>query len=153
MDQTLIYFLIGCIVWAALLYYVFLVRKAADLGAGGKSAFVVVSGLLIPLLALALWNQNESHARLQEHGFAVYHGFENAVGVAAGAGSEPTWLYALSTPSDAVLEFYRRPENHSEWQLVSETPDSLAFERGVQKMTLRVSDENAAFLLFTPEKD
>lgn len=148
MDQALIYFLIGCLTWAALLYYLFVIRKAPDLGAGGKSALVVLTALLIPLIGFALWNQNESHARLEKLGFPVYSGFESAVGVATGAGPEPTWLYALRTSPSAVLNFYRRPENHSGWALVSETSSSLEFKRETRKMRLEVSNGNAAFLLF-----
>lgn len=151
MDKTLIYFLGVCIVWAALLYYIFVIREAWDLGAGGKSAIVVLTALLIPLLGLALWNQNESYTRLEELGFAVYQGFENNVGVASGSDPEPTWLYSLSTAPDAALDFYRRPENHSGWELTSETSESLVFERGVWKMRLQVSGGNAAFLLIGPE--
>ncbi len=152
MDETLIYFLIGCIAWAALLYYIFVVRKAADLGAGGISALVVVSAVLIPVLGLALWSQSQSFSRLEDLGFEIHEGLDSSVGVATGTGAEPTWLYSLSTSGSAVLDFYRRPVNHKGWTLTSDTSESLVFERGESKMRLQIRNGNAAFLLFDSEQ-
>lgn len=153
MDHTLIYFLLGCVAWAALLFYIFVIRGAADLGAGGKSAIVILGALLIPVLGISLWHQNEAPERLKELGFAFHEGLGSSVGVAAGTGPEPMWVYSLNSPPNSVIDFYRRPENHSGWRLTAESPNSLVFERQTLKMTLQVSDEIAAFLLFSSDKD
>lgn len=149
MDQTLIYCLIGCVVWAALLYYVFVVRQATDLGAGGRSALVIVLALLIPIIGLALWNQSQSYDRLEQAGFALFPGLGNSVGVAAGNTSNTTWLYSLKAPENNVREFYRQAENHPGWKLTSESADSLVFTNGESTMHLQLGNGNAAFILFS----
>lgn len=151
MDETLIYFLVGCLLWATLLFYIFGVRRAADLGAGGISGLVIVAALIIPVLGLALWSQSQSFSRLEELGFEIYEGLDSSVGVASGTGAEPAWVYSLSTPGSDVLDFYRRPENHRGWKLTADTPMSLVFEQGVSKMSLKISNGTAAFLMFRSE--
>ncbi len=106
MDPTLIGLLIGCIVWAALLCYFFIYQGAKDLGEGSKSALVIVTLLLVPVIGFVLWGQKQSLQRLEELGFEAYQGLGHSVGVATGAGDSPTWLYSLSSSEDAFLGFY-----------------------------------------------
>ena len=147
MDPTLVYFLVGCIVWAAVLFYVFFLRRAPEIGSGGKAGFVVVSFLLLPVLGIAVWHQHESYARLEEHGFSVHSGLESAIGIAVGSGSNPTWLYSLNRPVEEVLAFYRRPDNHRGWRLKLDAPERLVFKRGAATMRLEVSQDTVAFSL------
>ncbi len=147
MDPKLLYFLIACIAWAALLFYVFQVRQASDLGAGGKAGFVVITALLLPVLGLALWHQGASSSRLEELGFSAYDGLESSVGIATGTGQEPTWLYTLSSSEQALLDFYRQPEHREGWRLTAETQHSLIFERQALKMMVNASEGQAVFQL------
>lgn len=118
-----------------------------SIGAGGRSALVIVLGLLILALGLALWSQNRSYSRLEHLGFAVFDGLGNSVGVATGGGPDPTWLYSLSVPETEVLDFYRRPENYQDWELTSDSSNALLFERGNLKMRLQIGRGNVAFIL------
>ena len=148
MNPTVIIFLIVCIAWTALIYYIFFIRRASDLGAGGKSAFVIVVGIIIPILCMSLWSQAQSYNRLEELGFTVYEGLGNSVGMATGVGKSPTWLYSLKTSQERVLEFYRQPRNHKDWKLTSESTNSLEFMRGKLNMLIQANDNNVVFLLF-----
>ena len=153
MDPTLITLLIGCILWAVLLCYFFIYRRAKDLGAGGKSALIIITFILVPVIGFVLWGQKQSFQRLEELGFEAYQGLGHSFGVATGAGDSSTWLYSLSSSEDALLDFYRNPAKHKGWKLIAEESGGLTFERGNSKMLIRVSDGNVAFLLFDSQKE
>ena len=131
-----------------MLFYVFIVRRADDLGAHGKSAFIVVSVMLIPVLGFTLWNQAQSKGRLEDLDFGLYQGLGASIGASVDMANDPTLLYSLSGSEEAVLEFCKQPENHKGWRLASETPRGLVFRGGASQMRLHVSNGKVAFLLF-----
>ena len=147
MDTTLIYYLIACLISAALLYYVYVVRGASDLGAGGRAALVVIAALLIPVLIVVLWQQHKSFHRLEDLGFAIHGELRHNVGVAAGIGPEPTWLYATDAPARDIVNFYRSPAHHRGWTLVEATDHRLSFRQDGMRMDLFVNDAHVAFTL------
>lgn len=147
MDPALLWLLFGCAVWAAGLMYFFVVRRADDAGAGGRSAAVVLAGLLVPLITLVLWHQSQSTGRLEDLGVVLHPALGPSVGVATGAGDPATWLYESHEAPERVLEFYRQPSNHPGWRLESEANGMLLFHRGDQQLTLQVSAGKAAFML------
>jgi len=148
MELSLIIFLIICAAWAALLYYIFIIKKAPDLGAGGRSGIVVFTFVLIPFLAIVLWSQSGSDDRLAELGITPYPGFVSSVGVATGTGTNPTWIYEVTEEEGTLLDFYKNPDNHQGWTIVSGSGMGIALERGAKKLTIQVNGDKVFFTLY-----
>lgn len=146
MNPTLAMLLIGCLLYAAVLFYVFVVRRERDLGGLGKSGLLVLAGLLVPVIGFVLWHQSQSTARLAGLGFKPYPGFKHSVGVATGMGEAPTWVYAVDDET-AVLEFYKKREHHTAWKLTSENSSMLVFVNGDDELTLSVGNGAAVLML------
>ncbi len=151
MNQTLIWFVIACLLWVALLYWIFIVRREPDLGAGGRSAIVIVGGLIIPVLIAALWIQSQSVSRLEKLGLTVFDGLGSTVGIAAGIGENPIWVFELDASEADALNFYRDPGNHQSWSLRSSTENSLTLTRGNAQLQIQATSGNATFLVSEPE--
>ena len=147
METSLIITLGFCLSFAALLYYVFVVRNAMDLGDRGKASLFTTLFVILPVLVLVLWNQSESKDRLSEIGFTPYSGLISSVGVVSGGGENPMWMFSSEDDENVILRFYKHSENHAGWSLVSETQRSLTFERGKERITIHVGQGNVVFSL------
>lgn len=147
MDLDLIALLGGCLLLAALLYYVIFVRREEPIGSWGKSGLVSLVFVLVPVLLIALWYQSGAENRLKEIGFTPYPGFISSSGVAAGQGKNPIWVFSVEGDLAAVLEFYRRPENHNGWTLVSENEGLLLFRHEKRLVSISANMKSVAFLL------
>ena len=147
MDPSLLTFLVACVVWFGLLYWVFIVRRASDLGAGGRAAIIVIGTVIVPALVLTLWLQNRSTSQLEALGLGVFHGLENSVGVATGTGEQPTWVYTLNATEADLLNFYRDPGNHVGWAVTASSDDRVELRRKSSILQIHASDGQAVFLL------
>lgn len=89
MDLSLIALLGGCLMTAALLYYVIFVRREQPISSWGKSGIVTLMFVLVPVLVIALWFQDGAVNRLEQMGFEPYPGFVSCSGIATGLGEKP----------------------------------------------------------------
>ena len=147
MDTSLLTLLGFCWALAAILYYLFVVRREVDLGGLGKSGLIILMFVITPVLVIALWNQSEAEVRLSRVGFNAHPGFVSSVGIATGAGSDPVWVFSVETDENLILNYYKKRENHGPWQLVSESENSLLFQKEAEIMTIHVSDKRVVFSL------
>lgn len=147
MSPALLALLVICLLWFGVLIYVFIIRREPDLGAGGKSALLTIAFLLIPIIGFTLWQQLGSKDRLEQIGFVRYSGLGSSVGVLVGTEEQATWLFTLNEPEITVLDFYKRTENHLGWNLISESSDTLVFEKSERQLTLHVGEGKAVFIV------
>lgn len=147
MDFSLLAILIFCVSYAALLYYIIFVRREARLGPWGRSGLVTLLFVITPVLVMVLWYQSGAESRLERMGFTPYPGFVSSSGIAAGQGKAPVWVFSIEGHEGAVLQFYKRDENHVGWSLVSESEMGLMFARGDERLSVYVGADNAVFTL------
>ncbi len=149
MDPALIT-LVGLLVaLAAVLYHVFVVRRADDAGGQGQAGLIVLIAVLVPIVGMVLWDQSGATARLAEIGFAPHPAFDSSVGVASGNGNQPVWVFSTSADPESILAFYRQPGNHHGWSLNAEATRMLVFDRGDDRATLTVGHEAVVFTVDT----
>jgi hypothetical protein len=85
-----------------------------------QSSFVVLTFFLIPFLIYVLYLQSTSIDALENHGIKKHPAIKNAVGIGNGRGENPSWVFALHSNEDNVLEFYKSPNISTGWELIEE---------------------------------
>lgn len=151
METSLLLTLGACLAFAALLYYFFFIRRETDLGARGKAGIFIIICVITPILLIILLDQSGAEDRLRETGFNPYPDFASSVGAATGTDKNPIWLFSTGGNADAVFRFYKEKKNHRGWSLVAEEPGELVFNKGRQRMSIRIDDGNVLFSLGTKE--
>ncbi len=136
MQSSVILLLIGCAVLAALWYYIGFVRPPEGLAWLAQAGFVFFTFFLIPLLAGVLWLQAGATARLAETGIAPHPTIKEAVGVTMGVGEDPTWVFEVEAPPEAIATFYRTADNRPGWDLISGDPSIMILKRGNETMVI-----------------
>jgi hypothetical protein len=147
MDSSLIALLGGCLLMAALLYYVIFVRREHLIISWGKSGLVSLVFVLVPVLLIALWFQSGAENRLERIGFKPYPGFVSSSGIATGLGEKPFWVFSVEGGAETVLEYYRQPENRNGWALVADTESLLLFEREGKSVAVSSLGDSVAFTM------
>lgn len=147
MDTALIALLAGCLVLAALLYYVNYVHPQEPTGHWGKSGLINLMLVLVPVLVIALWFQDGAEDRLAELGLTPYPGFVSSSGVATGAGESPVWVFSVEGDPEQVLAFYRRAENRAGWSLHSESGSLLLLEKEGRLLSVAASPGSVAIMV------
>ena len=92
--------------------------------------------------------QHTYEAVMQEAGFVPHASFDSVSGVAAGLGDEPYWVFDSAAGRDAILAFYRLPENHPGWTLTGDSAGRLVFERQGKRMLVNVDERHVFFTRF-----
>ena len=147
MDVALLTFLALILALAALLYYVFLVKRAPDLGARGVGWLITIVCILVPVILFAFWNQSASGDRLKEIGFNVHPALQPSFGIATGIGENPVWVFASDSDTDQIVQFYKSQQNYSGWQLVYEGKNMLVYESETQSLYIYISEDDVIFAL------
>ena len=147
MDPILTTLLLAVLALAGLLFYVFIVRREPDPGGRGMAGLITLLFVLVPVLLITLWLQSDSAQRLSDTGFVPHPALVSTVGVAAGVGENPVWVYSIAGDPRDIVQFYRDAGNHPGWQQVSDSENMLIFETDDRRMSLFVSDNSAIFAL------
>ena len=104
-----------------------------------KAGFFVLLFMLIPGVAYVLLQQRGAVDRLEKAGIAPLPGIRHAVGITAGQGVPPAWVFAAE-PEDEGLSYYDDPHTRSGWALVERGPAMVVLRRGEQRMIISLSD-------------
>ena len=139
MQTSLILLFIFSLVMAGISFAIGFLRPQRPGTWLSKAGFIIWLFLLAPFLTYVLYQQQGSVDRLEATGFTAYPGIEEAVGMANGAGEEPTWLFKVEGDPDSILEYYRSPETRTGWSLVAETPQLLSLVQGQKRMDIFAS--------------
>ena len=148
MDATLLVLLLASLAFAALLAYFIFVRREWDIGGRGRAGIFTILFVIAPVLVIAMVLQSGADTRLQEAGFVPHASFDSVSGVAAGLGDEPYWVFDSAAGRDAILAFYRLPENHPGWRLTGDSAGRLVFERQGKRMLVNVDERHVFFTRF-----
>jgi energy-coupling factor transporter transmembrane protein EcfT len=141
MQSSLIFLFIFSLVMAGISFFIGFMRPYRPGTYLSKAGFIIWLFLLAPFLTWVLYQQSGSVDRLEHTGFTAHPATVEAVGLANGAGENPTWLFKVDATPDEVLDFYNAPESHPGWALVAKTPKLLMFRKGEKKMDIFASDD------------
>ena len=97
-----------------------------------------MSFVIVPVLSIVLLLQGGAKGRLVEVGITPHPAIEETIGVAAGIGSTPLWVFRVNTTAESVAEFYRTEANREGWKLLSDSRDALILGRDHNRMSIGV---------------
>ena len=107
METSLILILSISLSFAALLYYVFIVKRQLDIGARGVAGMIVILVVITPILLMVIFNQSGAEQRLRKYGFNPHPDFTGSVGIATGSGKHPIWLFSTNAKTESIVQFYK----------------------------------------------
>ena len=139
MQTSLILLFLFTLVMAGISFLIGFMRPQRPGTWLSKAGFIIWLFLLAPFLTYVLYQQHGSVEKLEQTGFTAHPATVEAVGLANGAGENPTWLFKIDATPDEVLDFYNVPESHPGWALVAKTPKLLMFRKGEKKMDIFAS--------------
>ena len=148
METSLILILGISLSFAALLYYIFIVKRQMDIGSKGVAAMIVILVIITPIILMVLFYQSSAEQRLKKYGFNPHPDFTGSVGIATGSGENPIWLFSTNAKTESIVKFYKKADNHDGWLLMSENSNRLVFVKKDEKMSINLSNENVSFTLF-----
>ena len=148
MQTSLILILGISLSFAALLYYVFIVKRQLDIGSRGVAGMIVILVIITPIILMVIFNQSGAEQRLKKYGFNPHPDFTGSVGIATGSGENPIWLFSTNTKTEFIVKFYKQADNHDGWVLISENNSRLVFVKKGKKMSINISNKNVFFTLF-----
>lgn len=147
MEHFLLIILGVILLDVALLYYMFIVKRYQDLALQGRASIFIQLFVITPVILIVLLNQSGAEYRLNKAGFNPHPEFCGTVGVAAGMGENPTWLFSIDSDIASTIQFYRDRKNRKGWTLSSENKNMLVFIKDDKKMSILINSENVAFSL------
>ncbi len=117
MEPTLIYLAIACTALAGLFYYFGFIRRDKPVYWISQSSFIALVFLVIPVLVVVLWQQEGALERLSERGITPHPAIDGSVGVTAGQGAQPVWVFETLSDSRVDLSFYADESNRKGWAI------------------------------------
>ena len=151
MDTSLIITLAGLLLFAWALYYYLFIKRESDFFFLGKSGLFIIMFFIVPIIATMLYYQSGAKDRLQKSGFTPHSSFKSSVGVAAGTGDNPIWMFTTEFDKQAIVDFYKQKQNHQGWKLTDENKKWLIFSKKDKKMSINISNNTALFMI-APEE-
>ena len=151
MDTSLIITLSALLVFAWALYYYFFVKHGKDFFFLGKSGLFIIMLFIAPIIATTLYYQSGAKDKLQKTGFTPHSSFESSIGVAAGTGDNPIWMFSTELDKASIIDFYKQEQNHQSWTLTDEDEKWLTFTKKDKKMRINISNNTALFMLAPQE--
>ena len=106
---------------------------------------------IAPILATTLYYQSGAKDRLKENGFTPHSSFESSVGVAAGTGDNPIWMFSTEFDKASIVDFYKQEQNHEGWTLSGEDEKWLFFIKNDKKMRININNNVALFMIAPQE--
>jgi len=148
MDPTLIVLLIAVTAFAAALYYLYIEKGWHDWGQRAKASFIVLVGVLVPVLIMALWQQHHARDGLAVHGISIHPEIGSSVGIATGGiASGAHWVFEFDGTRADLLDYYREPSHRAGWDIAEDNSVFLILRREDQRLTISGRDGTAIFQL------
>ena len=151
MDTSLIITLISLLLFAWALYYYLFIKRESDFFFLGKSGLFIIMIFIAPIIATTLYYQSGAKDKLKKSGFTPHSSFESSIGVAAGTGDNPIWMFSTELDKASIIDFYKQEKNHKSWELEGEDEKWLIFTKNNQKMRINISNNTALFMIAPKE--
>lgn len=151
MDTSLIITLLALLLFAWALYYYLFIKRESDFFYLGKSGLFIIMIFIVPILASVLYYQAGAKDRLKSNGFTPHSSFSSSVGVAAGTGENPIWMFSTELDKELLITFYKEEQNHKGWELTSEDEKWLIFTKNDKDMRININNNTILFMI-APKK-
>ena len=151
MDTSLIITLIVLLLFAWSLYYYLFIKRESDFFYLGKIGLVIIMFVIVPILSTVLYYQDGAKDRLSATGFTPHSSFESSIGVAAGTGDNPIWMFSTELDKASIIDFYKQEQNHKSWELEGEDEKWLIFTKNNQKMRINITNDTV-LLMVSPKE-
>ena len=151
MDTLLIITLSALLLFALALYYYFFIKRESDFLFLGKSGLFIIMFFIAPIIVTTLYYQSGAKDRLQKSGFTPHSSFESSIGVAAGTGENPIWMFTTKFDKASIIDFYKQEINHQDWKLTGEDEEWLFFIKNDKKMRININNDVALFMIAPQE--
>jgi hypothetical protein len=138
-DPTLITLLTLFVAGALITFHLGFRHPASSYEWRIKAGFVVLTFMLIPVVTYVLATQRGATERLSSAGIAPLPSIRHAVGIAAGQGQRPVWVFRTDDEAEDVT-FYDDPGTRMGWEIVERGPISLILRRGDERMSVTLSE-------------
>ncbi|NNE36638.1 MAG: hypothetical protein HKN13_15500, partial [Rhodothermales bacterium] len=137
MDPILIVLLFAVVIFAAVLYYLYIVRGWYDWANRAKASIVVLIGVLATVLAITLWQQHEARDELAAYGISIHPELGSSVGIATGSIASGThWVFRFEGGRSALLDYYRDPRHRPGWVIAEDNDVLLILIREDRRLTI-----------------
>ncbi len=150
MDPTLVGLLVAFIVFAAVSYH--LGFRLPDIGWTWKAqtAFLVTIVMLIPAVVFVLFQQTGAVKRLETHDVAPLPEIRHVVGITAGQGRAPVWVFAGDVSSGEALGFYDDPDTRPGWELTERGATMIVLRRGEARLSVSATRAGRIIYMLRP---
>ena len=150
MDPTLVGLLFAFIAFAAVSYYVGFVLPEVGFVWMIKAAFLVTIVMLIPVVAFVLYQQTGAVKRLETYDVVPLPEIRHVVGITAGQGPAPVWVFAGDGASGAVLGFYDDPDSRPGWELTERGLTMIVLRRGDARLSVSATSAGQIIYMLRP---
>lgn len=136
-----VWLLLALIAFAVLSFYLGFVRRDPLFAWRSQAAFVVLVFLLIPVVAVALYQEGRALRTLERY-LPAYPERSDVMAVPL-VDSDVLLMLTTAAGRDEVIAWYRNPEHRPNWAIESESELGLYLVRGDERLAIEVT-ENAA---------
>ena len=149
MDYSLLTLFGVILLYVVILYYIFIIKRYRDFLSQGRASIFILLFLIVPVIIVVLYNQSNAESRLAQTGFKPYPGISRSVGVLTGTGKNPLWLFSIDDDIDTVsiIKYYKNPENHKGWRLISKSTNMLLFQKDNMKMSISIANKYISYTI------
>lgn len=155
MDPTLIILLVAFVAFAVMSFYLGWVYRPNPFDWKAQASFLVTVVMLIPVVAFVLAQQSGAVARLEAYGVRPLPQVRHVVGITAGQGPAPVWVFAGELPDDeaarrAVLGFYDDPDTRQGWEIGGRGATMIVLERGEARLSVSATSAGSIIYVLRP---
>jgi hypothetical protein len=146
-QPSLLWLQLAFVALAAATYHLGFVRPPRVGAWRLQAAFLVTICLLIPAVAYTLVLQAGARERLAGVGIVPHPAIRHAVGIAAGQGERPVWVFTAAGDGAGALEFYDDPATRPGWEILERGPLMTVLGRDGTRLSVTAADAGTSATL------
>ena len=147
MQPTLIGLLLAFIALAATFFYFGFLHRDRGYDSRAQAGFLVLAFMLIPFVAFVLVQQAGAIDRLRAQDIAPHPAIRSAIGITAGSGAVPVWVFSSKDATPAALDFYDDPATRPGWEIGERGATMLILRRDGARLSISASGGRIIYMM------
>jgi hypothetical protein len=147
MQPTLIGLLLAFIALAATFFYFGFLHRDRGYASRAQAGFLVLAFMLIPFVAFVLVQQAGATRRLQAYDIVPLPAIEYAIGITAGQGPVPVWVFGGRVTDASALDFYDDPATRPGWEIGERGATMLILRRDGARLSISASGGRIIYMM------